>query len=226
MLKFIFWSLLAINALVLAYAQGYLGKVKGGEREPARVKAQLAADKMVLVSSARASAAAMQEKAADEQKKKDMVACAEVGNFTALEAKKYEALLAPLELGDIQSRITVPVMEVNQYVVHIPPAASREAAERKAAELKNLGVSNYFVMTDNTPLKFAISLGVFKSEAAANTLLAGLNKQGVHSARISGRGPMVNKYAYQFRGIDTATRTKLGELKKGMPGIDLRSCKA
>jgi hypothetical protein len=225
-LKFIFWSLLAINALVLAYSQGYLGKTKGSEREPARVKAQLAADKMVLVSSARASAAAMAERAADEQKKKEMVACAEVGNFNALEAKKYESLLAPLELGDIQSKITVPVMEVNQYVVHIPPAANKEAADRKAAELKNLGVTNYFVMNDNSPLRWAISLGVFKSEAAANTLLAGLNKQGVHSARISGRGPMVNKFAYQFRGIDQSTRSKLGDLKKGMPGIDLRSCKA
>jgi hypothetical protein len=224
-LKLIFWSLVAINAAVLAYSQGYLGKTKAGEREPARVKAQLAADKMVLVTAARASAAAMQEKAADEEKKKDMVACAEVGNFSAVDAKKYEGLLAPLELGDIQSKITVPVMEVNQYVVHIPPAANKEAADRKAAELKNLGVTNYFVMSDNSPLKWAISLGVFKSEAAANTLLAGLNKQGVHNARISGRGPMVNKYAYQFRGIDSATRTKLGELKKGMAGIDLRSCK-
>ena len=36
MLKFIFWSLLAVNAALFAYGQGYLGHFSGNEREPER----------------------------------------------------------------------------------------------------------------------------------------------------------------------------------------------
>ncbi|MFZ3289707.1 MAG: SPOR domain-containing protein, partial [Telluria sp.] len=57
MLKFFFWSLLCINAVLLAYGQGYLGNFSGNEREPARMKSQANASRLTLVSAAQASAA-------------------------------------------------------------------------------------------------------------------------------------------------------------------------
>lgn len=57
MLKFIFWSLLAANAVLLAYSQGVLGNFNGNEREPARIRNQLNPDKLRLVPAARAVAA-------------------------------------------------------------------------------------------------------------------------------------------------------------------------
>lgn len=229
MLKFVFWSLLAFNGVLFAYGQGYLGKFKEGEREPARLKAQLNADKLTLISPAQAESAAAKARedaaAAEQAAKEPPTACLEIGDFEAAAAKKFETQLASLALGDKQTRINVPVMEVNQHVVFIPPQGSKEAADRKANELRNFGITNYYVISDNSSLKWGISLGVFKSEAAAQTLLAALNKQGVHSARITGRGPTTNKFAYQFRNIDAGVKAQLTRFEAGYQDTDIRSCK-
>lgn len=229
MLKFIFWSLLCINGLLFAYGQGYLGNFKGNEREPARVRNQLAADKLTLVSSAAASAAA--EKAAPPKEapppapEPEKVACLEVGAFPAADAKRFETLLKPLDLGKHQSKETVTATETTSHIVYIPSLGSKENADKKAAELKALGVENYFIMSDNSPMKWAISLGVFKSETAAKTLLAALNKQGVSSARIIGRGPAAARTNYQFRDIELPMREKIEKIADRFPQQEAKRCK-
>jgi hypothetical protein len=221
-LKFIFWSLLAINGVLLAYSQGVLGNFKNNEREPARIKNQLSTDKLVLVSAARASAAAVPQAAQPAE----LTACLEVGNLAQAEARRFEARLAPLELGERQSRQNIAAAsEATSHIVYIPPQGGKEAAERKASELKNLGVTNYFIMSDSTQMKWGISLGVFKSEAAAQTLLAALNKQGVHSARLAARGAQAGKVAFQFRDIDAATRAKIDDIGGSFATAETRSCK-
>ena len=220
MLKLIFWSLLAANAVLLAYSHGVLGNFKGNEREPARMKNQLNTDKLLLVPAARAVAAV--PAAAPPA---DLTACLEVGNFGPAEARRFEARLAPLELGERQSRISVASTDVTSHIVYIPPQGSKEAAERKAGELKNLGVTNYFIMADNSAMKWGISLGVFKSEAAAEALLASLGKQGVHSAKVAPRGSPSSKLAFQFRAIDAATRSKLDDVAGSFPALETRACK-
>jgi hypothetical protein len=221
-LKFIFWSLIAINGALLAYSQGYLGNVRTSEREPARMKAQLNPEKLTLVSSAQAQAAA----AAATPKPAELVACTEVGIFTAPLAKRFEALISELELGERQSRHNTSGGEGATHIVAIPPQGSKEGAEKKAGELKRLGVTNYFIMSDESPMKWGISLGVFKNEQAAKDLLAALNKQGVHSARISSRGGAGKGVVYQFRNIEQATRARLELIKADFAGQELKDCKA
>jgi hypothetical protein len=228
-LKFIFWSLLCINGILLAYGQGYLGNFKGNEREPARARNQLQADKLTLVSSAAASAAAAKATAAllppPPPAPAEKIACMEMGPFSTVDGKRFETLLQPLELGKHQSRDTAPAQEATSHIVYIPSLGSKENADKKAAELKGMGVENYFVMNDNTPMKWAISLGVFKSENAAKTLLAALNKQGVTSARIIGRGASATRLNYQFRDIDPAIKGKIEKIAERFLQQDSRSCK-
>lgn len=227
MLKFIFWSLLLANAALFAYGQGYLGSFKAAEREPARMKNQLAAERIALVPAAQAEAAATvaQEPApVAAAPAPATIACTEVGDFDAVAARRFDSLIAPLGLADRQSRINVPVTQITQYVVHIAPQGSREAAEKRAAELAARGVTNYYIMPD-TALRWGISLGVFKSEAAAQSLRNALGRQGLEGVRITGRGPTVNKLAYQFRDIDQATRDRLVEIERRFRDIDIRTCK-
>jgi hypothetical protein len=229
-LKLIFWSLLCINGALLAYSQGYLGQVKGNEHEPARAKAALNADQLTLVSAAVASAAAEEAAAAETAnaqaaKASAPLSCFVLGSLSVADGRRFEAALAPLGLGERQSRQNVTEQDVTSHIVFIPPLGSKEAADRKAAELKALGVTSYFVMSDSSAMKWAISLGVFKSEAAAQALLAGLNKQGVHSARISARGPLVNKLAYQFRAVDAGTRARIEQLANGFDTLESSPCK-
>jgi hypothetical protein len=221
-LKFVFWSLLAVNGLLLAYSQGVLGNFRGNEREPARMKSQLNTDKLVLVPAARASAAAPEPARAPAEP----AACLEVGDFAAAaEARRFEARLEPLGLGERLSRQVLGAADPSSYMVYIPPQGGKESADRKAAELKALGVTSYFIMSDGSPLKWGISLGVFKSEAAAQTLLAALNKQGVHSARVAARGGQAGKVAFQLRDVDAATKAKIDDIAGSFPAVETRSCK-
>lgn len=228
MLKFIFWSLLLANAALFAYGQGYLGSFKPSEREPARLKNQLATDRIALVPAARAEAAAAPAAPpapapAAAAPDANLVACTEIGNFDAADARRFEEQAAQLGLA-APGRINVPFMEVTQYMVHIAPQGSRQAAERRAAELAARGVTNYYIMPD-TPLRWGISLGVFKSEAAAQSLRNALARQGIQGVRITGRGPTVNRIALQYRDIEPAMRDQLAELERRYRNVDLRTCK-
>ena len=235
MLKFIFWTLLGLNAVLFAYGQGLLGSFKAGEREPARIKNQTNTDKLLLQVPAPqvpnlaavlppppdAPAPVQLEQAAPAAA---LVACTEIGNFAAAESKRFERLTEALALGERQSQHEIAVQEITSHMVMIPPLGSKEAADRKAAELKAQGVSNYFIMNDTTPTKWAISLGVFKSETAAQTLLAALKKQGVTGARIAGRSSSGTKLVYRFRNIDAETRARLDAIAARFTA-ETRSCK-
>lgn len=254
MLKFIFWSLLAANAGLYAYGQGYLGHFSGSEREPARLQNQLNGDKLAIIPAAKAEAAVaalkasaqepeadagkVPDKAADKalekaagnvaaapEKKEERIACVEIGNFVLADARRFEEKVAPLALGDHQARINLPGTEISSYIVFIPPQGNKEGAEKKAGELRALGVTNYFIMSDSPTMRWAISLGVFKSEAGAQTLLASLQKQGVHSAKIAPRMSASKLLAFQFRNITTDTRARLEKISAGFADKETRSCK-
>jgi hypothetical protein len=247
-LKFIFWSLVAVNVGLYAYGQGYLGHFSGSEREPARLQNQLNADKLAIIPASKAEAAvaalkasaaapaapeaqeaveAPASKAAEKapEKKEEKIACVEIGNFVLADARRFEEKLAPLALGDRQARINLPGTEVSSYIVFIPPQGNKEGAEKKAGELRALGVTNYFIMSDSPTMRWAISLGVFKSEAGAQTLLASLQKQGVHSAKIAPRMSASKQLAFQFRGITADTKARLDKLRAGFADKESRSCK-
>lgn len=231
MLKFLFWILLAINAALFAYGRGYLGNFKGNEREPARLKNQVDADKLRLVPAAQAASAKAALQAPVPAPLPEpvaaaplLVACVEVGALGAAEARRFDTRIAALgSLKPVRQNVTTT--EVGSYMVHIPPHPTRAAADARAEELKNLGVTNYYVIPDNTPMKWAISLGVFKSENAAKTLLAALGKQGVQGARVSGRGTQVTRVTYRFRDIAPAARENIERIAATFPGQRARSCK-
>jgi hypothetical protein len=152
-------------------------------------------------------------------------ACLEVDGFGAAEARRFEARLAQFGLGERLSRKDLGGTEPTSHMVYIPPQGSKDAADRKAAELKNLGVDNYFIINDSSALKWGISLGVFKSEAGAEALLATLVKQGVHSARVAPRGGQPAKVEFQLRAIDAATKAKVEEIAGSFAATDTRACK-
>ncbi|WP_338680745.1 SPOR domain-containing protein [Janthinobacterium sp. TB1-E2] len=231
MLKFVFWLLAGVNLLVLAIGQGYLGSFRAETREPARLKNQLQASKLTLLTQEQATAPAAPPAtdgaapAAAAPAAPPSYACTEVGNFLLADGRRFEAQVATLDLGDRQSRRNVAGQDISSYMVYIPPQGSKEGADRKAGELKQLGVTNYFIMNESSPLRWGISLGVFKSETSAQSQLAMLNKQGVHSARVAPRYSASKQFAYQFRDLDAATRARLEKIKAQFPEQELRSCK-
>ncbi|ALK95702.2 hypothetical protein AM586_04840 [Massilia sp. WG5] len=245
-MRFVFWSLLFLNAALFAYAQVFLGASKGSEEERARIKPQLEAARLTLLTNEQAEAAkavatpaaaaepASAPAAASGQASAAAVPaaapakpllCIDVGTFSAGEAKRFESRLAALDLGERQSRQAVQAQDVTSYLVNIPPQGSKEAADRKAGELRNLGLTNFFIMQGESPLKWAISLGVFKTESGAQTLLAQLNKQGVHTARITPRGPQATRYVYRFRDIEADTRERVVAAADAVSDAETKNCR-
>lgn len=244
-LRLAFWSLLFLNAALFAYAQGLLGTARSNEHEPTRLKRQFNTAKMTLLTRDQAEAAAKAAAppaggdAADVTPSASTAAsapapagappapafaCTEIGPFNSTDARRFETRLAALDLGDRQSRQTIQAQDVSSWLVHIPTQGSKESADRKAAELRNLGVTNFYVLQGDSPLKYAISLGVFKTESGAQAMLAQLGKQGVHSARIAPRGPQTTHYVYRVRSLDAATRKRIEGYAERYDGADVKSC--
>jgi hypothetical protein len=241
-LKFVFWALLGANGVLLAYGQGLLGQPGDGAREPARLKNQLAPERMQQLTPTQARQAAQSAAPAPQAEvaaplpepapepapapvPRNLVACVQAGPFSTADARRFEARVARLGLTPRQSRIEIPYQEVTSRLVYLPPNGGREGAQRRVAELRERGVTNFFIMqNDTSPLRYAISLGVFKSDGAAQKLVADLQRQGVRGVRVLPRGPQVTRAGYQYRQIDADERDRLTGIADNYNGVDITRC--
>lgn len=159
---------------------------------------------------------------AKAEKKPEPLACMEIGNFQQSDLAKVEEKLRTLGLGDRQTRVNIS--ETATHMVYIPSQGSKEGADKKVGELKRIGVGDYFVIQDQSALKWGISLGVFKTEEAAKQHLAQLNNKGVRTARIMPRAVSSTRFAFQFRQVTADEQAKWDSIKASLPAFDTRSC--
>lgn len=141
-------------------------------------------------------------------------ACLAWNNLSAAEADRLSALLAEKFDHFRQSRRLVAA-EGSSWWVYIPPLPTKADAEKKAGELKNLGVSEYFIIQDAGPNRYALSLGVFSVEAGARDRLAELKAKGVKSAKA---GPRPGKDATQVLQA-TGPAANVAALRKAVAGV-------
>lgn len=154
--------------------------------------------------------------------KPPVAACLELGGFSPGDAPQVQKALEPLGLG---ARLTQRrAEEIASYWVFIPPLRSRQSANLKAAELKKLGVDDFYVVQEDSKLRFAVSLGVFKTEDAANSRLAELQKKGVRTARVAPRETSVQKVYFSIREVPDALAAKLNDLRQSYAGTELKEC--
>ena len=149
--------------------------------------------------------------------------CIEWGAFSVAEAPRGEQALEPLALGARLSQNRTE--ETAGWWVFIPPQGSRAAAGKKTVELKALGIDDYFVIQDEGRERWAISLGVFRTEEAAKARLEALKAKNVRSAQSGERETKVAKIWFQVRNADAALQAKLNELAQALPGTEMRDCK-
>lgn len=151
-----------------------------------------------------------------------VTACLELGAFNVGDVQRVEQALEPLALGAKLSRRRAD--EIAGYWVFMPPQPGRAAANRKAAELKKLGVDDFFVVQDDSKFRYSISLGVFKTEEAAKARLDQLRAKGIRTARIGARDTTVQKVYFVVREVPEPVAAKLGELRQSFPGSELKEC--
>jgi hypothetical protein len=85
-------------------------------------------------------------------------------------------------------------------------------------------VQEFFVVQDEGRFRWAVSLGIFSTEEAAQARLVALRDRGVRTAQIGQRDTPVMKVWLRVRDSPPAEQTRLRELAAQSPGTELRSC--
>ena len=227
-MRTLFLLLLLANLGFFAWMRFFGGD--GEQRDPRPLRQQVAADQVRILSARElgAPAPAKPEAARSEAPKPtadaESRACVEWGSFSVTDTARAEKALEPLALGArlAQRRIE----ELAGWWVFIAPQGNRQTAAKKALELKAIGIEDYFIVLEEGRWRWAISLGVFKSEEAANSRLAMLRAKGVRTALLGQRETQVQKMLIQVRGVDAALAARLGELAQAFPGSELKDCPA
>jgi hypothetical protein len=149
------------------------------------------------------------------------VACLEWGVFAGPAVAKAEAALAQLEIPAAQIERTVT--DATGYWVHLPPQKTKVEADRKARELKTLGVTEFVLLTDPGDWRYAISLGIFRTDEAARGFLAELRKQGVRSAVVARRENFLKQIVFHVREPSPQAVARLTLTQAEFPGSEIKA---
>jgi hypothetical protein len=144
------------------------------------------------------------------------LACAEWGPLNDPELTRAKQLLEPLGLG--RTLVTRRVDVTAEHWVYIPPKANKGAAERALAELGRLNVTDAAIVSESGQWQWSISLGVFRTRAAADNRFEEVRQKGVKTATYRSREQSVAMTAIVLREPPQATLQKLEEFKNQIPG--------
>ncbi|MBI3374200.1 MAG: SPOR domain-containing protein [Betaproteobacteria bacterium] len=218
-MRTLFLLLLLANLGFFAWMQFYGGD--GAQRDPRPLQQQVAADQIRILSPREIGIAAPVKPAA-QRPEPDTRACVEWGSFVVTDAPQAEKSLEPLALG---ARLTQRrAEEVAGWWVYFPAQGSRAGATKKAGELKARGIEDFFIVLEEGPWRWALSLGVFKTEEAAKGRLEALRAKGVRTALLGQRETQVQKVLFEVRGVDAALLARLRVVAETFPGSEIRDC--
>jgi hypothetical protein len=208
-MRLLFFILLLLNATAFGYIRFAESRAGAGNQI---ALLQIAPDKMKLLKPG-APLPARKEAARPQP----ALVCLEWGSFSAEEVARAGAALGKFALGDKVSQRDAG----DSYWVYIPPLKTPADAEKKAGELKARGVTDFYIVQDNDQWRYAVSLGVFKTEEAANISLGQLRQKGVRSAVVGPRG--VKSSTFVIRDPGDAAAAKIAELKADFPAAELKA---
>jgi len=148
-------------------------------------------------------------------------ACIEWGIFAGPAIARADTALARLELPP--EKVERTVTDAGGYWVYVPPLKTKPETDRKVGELKALGVADFFIVQDTGQWRNAISLGIFRTEEAAQGYLARLKERGVRSAVAERRDNFLKQTAFLVREPDEALVARLATLQQDFPGSELKA---
>lgn len=247
-MKALVFLLVLANLLFYAFGAGYFGRTAGPDAD--RIDHQVVPERMRIVSRGEAPAKAAEPAkpdpapapavpVAEEAKaepagkpepvlkpepapKADAVACLLWEHLAPADADRLNALLAERFAGFKVARRAVE--GDGGWWVFIPPLAGKAEADKKAGELRQLGITDYFIIQEG-PSRHAISLGVFSSEKGSQERLAELKGKGVRSARLTPRPGKDGTVSLQASGPAGTRPALLAAAGKVLAKSDPQACK-
>jgi len=201
--------LLLANLSFFAYT-----RLDRGGGEGVRLQQQVQPDKVKLLTPQQVAALGPSKVAALAD------VCAEFGPLSDAERSRSLGDLQPFNLGALvsQRRVEVP----NPYWVTLGDFANRPAAERRQTELRVLGIGEATIV-DSGGGRFALSLGVFRSDEAAKQHADSLAQRGVRNTSIGQRPQPLAQTMLVVRDPPQPVIARLREMTQQYPGVDVRT---
>ena len=116
-----------------------------------------------------------------------------------LTSEQIAALKSKLQ-NDDSVKMQDRALDGSSWWVNIPPQADRDAAVRRAEEVRGQGVGGAFVIREEGEHRNAVSLGLFKSDVSAQEFMRQLQAKGVKGARITVRSVPGTRHVLSMRG--------------------------
>lgn len=208
-MKWLVFLLVLANLLFFAYSEGYFGRTPNPDA--IRLKKQVKPENVRIVSrgvpplagtptvqneETKADNAVQvdpkaNDKGENKAEAKEVVSaspppaetCLAWQGLASKDAERLAALLTE-KFSDFKQSRRIESGQGKSWRVFIPPFPNRADAEKKAGELKQLGVKEFAVVQDAGPKYLAISFGHYPTEAAAKSRLSQLRDKGVRSAKL------------------------------------------
>jgi cell division protein FtsN len=207
-MRLLFLILLLLNAVAFGYTRFAEGRAGADNQIPLL---QIAPEKMKLV-----KPVAVALPRADASRAQPKLVCLEWGSFAVEESAKAGSALEKLGVADKVSRREI----AEAYWVYIPPLKTKADADKTASELKARGITDVAVMPDIGQWQFALSLGVFKTQEAANSYLGQLQQKGVRTALAGVRG--LRSVTFVIRDPGDAAAEKIAAFTTEFPAAQLK----
>jgi hypothetical protein len=203
------YLLLLANLTLFGYIK--LDSVGGGEG--ARLSQQVQPDKIKLLTPQQVAALGPAKVASLAD------VCVEWGPMSDADRARAQTRLEPLDLGKLVTQRKIEV--IANYWVFIPPLANKAAVDNRVAELKAQGVRD-ILPVELGPQRLAISLGVFRTEEAAQARLEALGAQGVKTAKVGPRAQSVQQTVLVVRDPPAQAMARLKEMQSDFQGSEIR----
>ncbi len=145
--------------------------------------------------------------------------CSAWGNFTKTNLPAAQVVLARLGLQSEIKQEEVAT-EDSRFWVYYPPLKSAELAEKKAAEIRALGVEELYIVQDSQ-WRNAISFGLFQDEQLASGLLNDLQSKGVRNATKALRSAGKSLNSLLIKTVSLEAATELQKVKPEFVGTEL-----
>jgi len=148
-------------------------------------------------------------------------ACIEIAPLSQEELARIRTALGTLGLDERTSVASVPATA--SWWVYVPPKASREQADKEVLRLNAAGIRDTYVVQEQTEMRHAISLGIFRTRDAAERFAEGVKAKGARNVSVDARPLQIRMNAVFVRDPDPAQTQRLLELKALFPGADIRA---
>ena len=236
-MRVLVFLLVLANLLFFAFSEGYFGRAENPDAR--RMTQQVAPERMKIVARgeqpAPAATPAVVPAPPTEPETPTPVAPVVVPEpAVALGCSRWESLL-PADADRLTTLIgqKFPAFKLNRRLdpgegngwwVFIPPQIDKAEADKKAGQLRGMGVTDYFIVQESGANRYAISLGIFSSEKGAQERLAEVKALGVRSAKLSLRPGKDSHVSLDARG-PAVDQPALRKLVAGVvPGSKAQYC--